>query len=509
LNAEKKNYSGIDMTEIQLLKDLIDNEDINRLELKKSVNQQTIAKIICGFLNGEGGIVILGVDDDKQIVGITNGEKKGKSLENYLKQAIIPEAPVSVSTEKIGEKQILILKVWSGSKQPYIFDGNIYFRRASQTFKATSNEISELIHNRQLSELHWERQVALSADINDLDASSISETMKNASKRFSDQETYKNELSFLSHYGLYNNSYLTNAAVVLFGLNPVRFLPQCRVQLVVMPEGKTGGEYLDQKLFEGNLFNTFNKIQDYFKNNIELRGVFNSEDWRRKDIRKYPLEAVDEGVLNALIHRDYSNPSSSVLISIFHDKLEIKNYGRLPDGWTISDLKRDHLSLPKNPDIAHICFLNGWIEKLGRGTLMIIKKCQEYGLKKPEWTLDNQTVTLTIYSNTKILKNPVLLKTTDNENMLSYNIRVLLSESNLQVSDSIEQRLCKILQIIFTKPGSKTKSLLSELDVSQRSMRYNLKVLIESGLITHEGSPKTGGYYVAPEVLNRLKSLDN
>jgi len=98
---------------------------------------------------------------------------------------------------------------------------------------------------------------------------------------------------------------------------------------------------------------------------------FRSNKWQREDHPIYPMSALREGVLNALVHRDY-NLTGSTLISIAPDSLQISNPGGLPPGLTTADLKRDHPSLPRNPDIAHILFLHGLIEKVGRGTQHII-----------------------------------------------------------------------------------------------------------------------------------------
>jgi ATP-dependent DNA helicase RecG len=66
----------------------------------------------------------------------------------------------------------------------------------------------------------------------------------------------------------------------------------------------------------------------------------------------------------------------------------------LPDELKLADLKINHLSLPRNPDIAQICFLRGWIEKIGRGTLQIIDDCREKGVAVPSWHTAGGTTTL-------------------------------------------------------------------------------------------------------------------
>ena len=118
--------------------------------------------------------------------------------------------------------------------------------------------------------------------------------------------------------------------------------------------------------------------------------------WKRSDFR-FPEKALQEGVINALMHRDYSSPSSSVAISIYPDRFVISNSGHLPDGLKPSQLKKSHRSHPVNPDIAHIVFLRGLIDKLGRGTLKVVEECREAGLRDPEWRDNVEGVTLTFF----------------------------------------------------------------------------------------------------------------
>lgn len=194
--------------------------------------------------------------------------------------------------------------------------------------------------------------------------------------------------NFLKYYGLYQNGYLTNAAIILFAKNPAKYCPQSRVRLTVFKDNKTGKEYYYDKIFEGNIFKIVEEITQFFEVNIGISSQFNQNNWKRKDTT-FPKIALREGLLNALIHRDYSNVSGSVNIEFYPDRLEIINYGNLPHELKLSDLKKNHLSLPRNPDIAHISFIRNWIEKIGRGTLKIIEDCKEKELPTPKWETGN------------------------------------------------------------------------------------------------------------------------
>lgn len=326
------------MKEEQLIIDLIKKGESEQLEFKEVVHKEEIAKVICSLLNGKGGRILVGVSDDGKVVGITNSEKHLEQLKIFLLSAIVPEVPVTISVETIDNKKLLMLKVYRGSKQPYLFDGGIYYRTGKHTVKTTSQQISELIHGRQKSELRWERQSVLGVDLQDLDQKLILSTMRESKDNHRGNFEGSDVLDFLSAYGLYQNGSFTNACVVLFARNPAKHLPQIRVRLTEYGEGKTDNALLRDEVFEGNLFTIHDKLERYI-GNLGIRSVFDKNQWKRIDF-KFPEKALQEGVINALMHRDYSSSSSSVSISIFPDSFVISNSGHLPDDLKVNELKK-------------------------------------------------------------------------------------------------------------------------------------------------------------------------
>ena len=143
------------MNEEQLIEDIIREGESEQLEFKETLRKEEIAKVLCSFLNNKGGRILVGVTDNGKIKGLPNAEKHKEQLKIYLLTAIVPESPITISVEPAENKELLMLKVYGGSKQPYVFDGSIYYRKSDKTVKATSQQIAELIHGRQKSEQHW------------------------------------------------------------------------------------------------------------------------------------------------------------------------------------------------------------------------------------------------------------------------------------------------------------------------------------------------------------------
>src|SRR5204862_3694916 len=94
--------------------------------------------------------------------------------------------------------------------------------------------------------------------------------------------------------------------------------------------------------------------------------------------------------------RDYAAFDGGVSISIYSDRIEIWNAGLLPEGMSMDDLKHGNVSRPQNPDIAHVFFLRGFIERVGIGGRRIVTEWLEAHLLEPTWELRAGGVLLTL-----------------------------------------------------------------------------------------------------------------
>lgn len=500
------------MNNKQLIKSLIEQGESEQLEFMGVVKKEAIAKTLCSFLNGEGGRVVIGVKEDGIVTGLSDAISILEKLKDYLINVIVPEAPITYSIDNINKKQVLVLKVWKGSKQPYIFDGGIFFRKGAKTQKATSKEISDLIHRRQFSEQHWERQFVIGVTLKDLNINLIHDTIKESQKNKRSNFEGENILDFLSYFGLYHNGSFTNACVVLFAKSPSRFIPQIRVRLTEYAEGKTDESLIRDKIFEGNLFNIRNELEKYV-NALGVRSIFDKNQWKRQDF-SFPVKALQEGIINALIHRDYSSFSSTIAISVYPDKFIIANSGKLPDKITIQDLKTNHNSHPVNPDIAHIVFLRGLIDKLGRGTIKVIEECKRAGLKAPEWRETSSNVVLT-FKGPKALakKKPNLDAVKDAVNDVVTDAIKQFAHDAVNdavgdaVNDAVINRISNELIAIWNNDGMSLRELMSTFDIARATTQRDMALLKTHQFVKFEGSPKSGVYKVTKKLKNKLKRI--
>ena len=113
-------------------------------------------------------------------------------------------------------------------------------------------------------------------------------------------------------------------------------------------------------------------------------GAHDGENAAAPTKSEFPRDAIREAIVNAVCHRDYTS-NACVQVMLFRDRLEIINPGPLPQGISVEDLYRTHDSVPRNSLIARAMSWTSYVEKSGSGTGVIIDKCTEHGLARPEF----------------------------------------------------------------------------------------------------------------------------
>ncbi|MGB7284751.1 MAG: ATP-binding protein [Candidatus Acidiferrum sp.] len=432
---------------------------------------ESVAKIVCAFLNSQGGRLFLGVRKN-QVPGVANVEVRASELDRELPSRISPKSVWTVEQVRYDNRDVLVIEVPEGKDKPYVFGGAIYLWRAKQAVPASRDEISELIETRAQASYRWERQPALGADRGDLDDELVLQTIARARDAQRWHGAQDDIDGFLDELGLIQDGNVTNACLLLYGKKPTRVLPQARVRVLVIPEGKIADRFRVDRMFEDCLLRLAKELPDALS--VYVGGVeshFSKTTWERSDTPIYPMSALREGIMNALIHRDYAS-SASITIAIRSDSLKISNPGRLPRDLTLSDLKKDHPSLPRNPDIAHVCFLYGLIEKVGRGTQRILADCRNAHLRDPKWQTSGLETTLMFYS------------------------RVLSSSRSTEDLNPRQQQILKTV----TERGRVTSSEIVKMvgpGVTDRTIRTDLQMLLDLGLVTRKGRGRATLYEAA------------
>ena len=147
--------------DIHQLNTLVKQGESHYLEFKKSTTQLKAAvETLCAFLNSKGGIILIGVKDNGQILGQQVSDRTKQEIANEIRK-IEPHAHIEVHYVAIGDaKQLIVIDVPAGKHAPYVFDGRPFERNQSTTEKMTQHRYEQLIVNRGQLNHSWEDHLA-------------------------------------------------------------------------------------------------------------------------------------------------------------------------------------------------------------------------------------------------------------------------------------------------------------------------------------------------------------
>lgn len=347
-------------------------------------------KWICGFANAHGGRIYIGKDDDGRLTGLADHKELMDLIPNKIRDHLGIICEVNLEQED-GKHFIEI------TTQPYSvavsLRGRYYYRSGSTKMELTGSALNEFLLKK--AGKTWDDVIEGSATFADIDENSLQHFLEDAGKSGRLPEVVGlSRAEILEKLRLSDNGKIKRAAVILFGKDPNRFYPNIKVKI-----GRFGADDADlrfQEEVEGNLMQLLRQVPEllnnkFFTKRIDFAGL------QRIEKGEYPVAAIREMLLNALVHRKYMG--GTVQLRVYDHKLTTWNEGLLPEGMDLDSLRRTHPSRPRNPLIADVCFKAGYIDLWGRGTLKIIQSCREAGLPEPDIQEQDGGIQVTIFKD--------------------------------------------------------------------------------------------------------------
>lgn len=187
-----------------------------------------------------------------------------------------------------------------------------------------------------------------------------------------------------THLNLLDSGKPTNAAVLLFGANPQHFRRTAETKCIHCHGTQYRRPFASLQVYGGDLFEQADQACDFVLAKINRAIGTRAAGITAPATYELPPDAVSEGIINAIAHRDYHS-NGSVEVRLFADRLEVWNPGRLPAILTLKSLRDDHPSVPYNPLLAESLYLTRYIERVGSGTQTMIEFCREAGRPEPEF----------------------------------------------------------------------------------------------------------------------------
>lgn len=256
---------------------------------------------------------------------------------------------------------------------------------------------------------------------------------------FSQKNIIVNNSSLKSLNIINLDNYYTNLGLLLSDECP--FSIKCAIF-----EGTNVLKFKDRKEFSGSLLKQVNDVNEYINIYNKISGEI--IDLKRIDTRDYPVYAIREAILNAVIHRDY-NYSGSILISLYDDRIEITSLGGLVKGLEIKDLYLG-ISQTRNKNLANVFYRLEYVECFGTGIKRIMDSYDIY-LKKPKLLCTNNTFKVTLYNvnyEEKKEDNGILSNLSQEEIIVEYlknndSITRCIVEKMLNISTSRAKEIIK------------------------------------------------------------------
>ena len=444
-----------------------DLKESRTVELKSSFGKEVIISLVA-FANTEGGKVFVGVNDKGKVIGVDITPETEQKYLNEIKISTYPQIIPHLDLYDVKGKAVLVFKINKYPIKPVSYKNRYYKRVKNSNHMLSLDEIVDL----------QQQSLNISFDSYPLNEN-LSSLNQAQMERFVDKANSKGRINLqddlltnLTKLKLVQNGQPTLASMLLFGNHGYS---------IHIGRFKAEDIIIDDLLIKEPLLAALDEAMIFIKKHINLSFEFDGS-LERIERWQYPLEAIREFLLNAIVHRDYKN-SSDIIIKIFDDKIILTNPGILYGNLTLQDLEKDdYVSSIRNKLLAEAFYLTGDIEKYGTGFVRIRKMLQNY--KNVTYKLSE----VGDFFRVELLHTAAI----DLEKDLETSIYDL--EKDLKNKFNLTDNQVRILNAVM-KNKTITQNQLSELvGITSKNIRNNMKRLKEKGLIKRIG-PDKGGYW--------------
>ena len=375
------------MNKTELL-EYIANGENSRVEFKRDdCRPDQLATEMAALLNLEGGVILLGIEDDGRISGLVKSRRDVEEwVMNITRQNLQPAIiPVWTCMEMERGKAVGIVELAADSPgKPYKARRGsawvTFIRVGSTSREATREEEGRLYQAARL--VRYDIKAVPDTGLEGFDMDRIESYYRDVLKRSvparADLDGWRRLLLNSDLLVAAGHDIAASAAgLLLFGDNPNRRLPQAGVTAVAFPGPEKDYDTVDEERIRGPLTSrvsrrgaalekgVIDRTVDFVKRN--MGSVAWLEGGRRRRKRAFPIDAVREAVVNAVAHRDYAREGTDIFVSLYRDRLEVISPGRLPNGVTVEKMREGVVRVARNELLKEILRDYGYVEHYGMG----------------------------------------------------------------------------------------------------------------------------------------------
>ncbi|MGL9746207.1 ATP-binding protein [Enterococcus sp. DIV0170] len=366
---------------------------------RASIEPKKVAEQISAFANAEGGLLIIGIEDNGEITGFKY--PKSKNIEEYIEapHTFLMRFP-KYKFERLpvvnfkGESDELLLFIIEPSYESIISlkDESVFLRVNDKCKRQSHSQITQLEYDR--GSRKFEEELVEYSSIEDVNESLVEEFRQLLGTSVSTEKLLKAR-------GFLREGKLTVAGLLLFSDNIRAFMPSARIRFMryegVKAESGSRLNVVKDVTFDKALPTVIRETEKFIE--TQLRDfTFLGKDGRFVTLPEYPKYAWFEGMINAIVHRRYDNQGDHIRIKMFDDRLEIYSPGALPSSVTLENIKEERYS--RNPKIAAALTQYKWVRESNEGVGRIFQEMSEYFLDDPIYEEPNgSAVQLTLKNN--------------------------------------------------------------------------------------------------------------
>ena len=455
--------------------DTIIKDDENQVIEWKESWQDKYLEWICGYANAQGGTLYIGVDDDGNVKGLDSKIIK-RLLEDIPNKITAAFGMTCDVNERKKDKKKYIQIVVRKSKLPLNLHGRYYYRTGSVKKEITGFELTEFII----------KSTGTSYDemISDTPRDRLTFDALETKYRKATRKAIELDNDLISFRLMQEAGQMTNAGVLLADQWNIHHSRVFCTRWNGLEKAGSVQDALDDDEFTGSVLTIFDSTMAFIKKNSQ-KGWRKDKD-QRIELPDYPERAIEEGIVNALIHRSYLQTGAHSQVDIYDDRLVITNPGGMFDGSEVQLLDLRHVpSKLRNPILADMFGRLRLMERRGSGFKKILDayEAEERYTEElmPEFYTDGYNFFLTLWN----------LNYAYNKAQIKAQVKAQTKAQNNAVDDREH-----LLLLIRENPSITQTELAEIMNRSRRSVQSLMKKLIEDGVIERIGSKKKGTWLV-------------
>ena len=481
-----------------LIEEILKGES-EKTEFKENAKTNTYIKTVVAFANGNGGKIVFGVKDNKEIVGVENEFEVMDGIINAISDNCYPMIVPDISLHTLENKTVILVEIEGGKKKPYYLKSKGMQKGTYIRSGATTRIIEEDYVLKELvlegENKYFDQQVCHGESVSDEEIEKFCEWLEKLARKNSENDTEIRKITrntLLSWKVLEEKNgriFPTNAYILLSGKE--NWEVSRKIQCGVF-KGETRSIFVDKKEFEGSIIMQLEKAYQYVLEKINLAsdivGIY------RVDKYEIPPKSIREVIANAVIHRSYLEPND-IQVALYDNRLEITSPGMLLSGVNVKRMKEGYSKL-RNRAIASVFAYVNIIEKWGSGIPRIMSELAEYGLEEPEFITFENDFRINIYR-----KSYNTAQSTQGSTQGKTNTTQAVSEKEKLDIKNLTETDKTIINTIINNPEMSQKQIADNLNWTVNKVKYYMKKFKQKNILKYEGTSQNGKWEIQEENL--------